>query len=351
MSVPPGDHELTFVEISVPFTGTFSTRGTPRQVDHLLAEPYRVGIPVVGEADAPVAFRADGVAAGSRSLSVEWRDHDGSYWRPLLADDRTVLRVTAKAFAEAHPWHDFGTWQDSPFGLAFVERLFGAINPIPPHLNFGNLGTLRADRRDEAFEEASRVAACCLVEIGGVLHRKAAPPMWAVEPSAWDRVDIRAITLRFPEEALLSWPLALFPHDRLEEARAAVGEMPSNVRAAFQAPTWSGMDAQDVRRQDYEVAALGMAWRAARRLHDFAAFEDPDTTYGRMAGAIQLVEAPGRHIGDQRLDRARRCFLEYASALDVPEGVGLVRDLLMASLDAARAEEPDAGDREVFRGL
>lgn len=88
-----GDKDPAFIELSGPFTGTFSSRGTSPRVDHRLAEAFEIGLQRIDEADTPIAFRADGVAVGSRTISLQQRDHDGAYWRPLLADDSYASQV------------------------------------------------------------------------------------------------------------------------------------------------------------------------------------------------------------------------------------------------------------------
>jgi hypothetical protein len=82
----------------------------------------------------------------------------------------------------------------------------------------GAWGTLRGDGREAAYAEAQRLEGECPVEIEGVLHRRAAAPMWSVDPTGWDRSEVSGATLGLPEFQVRSWSPGLFPLDPLDPA-------------------------------------------------------------------------------------------------------------------------------------
>jgi hypothetical protein len=352
--VPQDQTDLAIVEMPVPFAGTYSHRGTPKRSRHLLLGMTPVAIPKVNEADAPVVLRVDEVSVGGWTVSMEWRDHRGAYWRPLMEDGNRVLRVSAAVFAEANPHLDFRCWADSPFGWHLAKRLFDGVDPSAPyHDPDGRCwGTLREDGSERAFAEAQRLAMDCLAEIGGVLHRRAAPPMWSIEPTSWARDGIGSVKLRLPETALSSWPVGLFPLDRLDEALDATRRLGVGVLENIPKAVPGG---EGLRTEDYEVAALCMAKHAASGMLDawpVPIFSDETKeAYRHRIEVIDRIERPGRLHSDGDLDRAYDSFEVFADRPDVDRRIRVVKDLLAASIGALRFTRLDDEDVAALSAL
>lgn len=148
----------------------------------------RVDVPIaihgIEESAAPVALVAhfenmpDGLA---------WRLHDGDLWRPLIGTDGHSIMKDANVLHDAPrdaDWmrHAHGIWNDNPFGPAFWGgKIRSSANPAnDTHIDELQGAKLISSNRESVVAEAQRFAAEDLLEIGGILHRRSTPPVWAV---------------------------------------------------------------------------------------------------------------------------------------------------------------------------
>lgn len=174
------------VWISAPVQAKMRRPRTREALPHMRRLEIPIKIETVSSESAPIALTAyfDDIPDG-----MSWRLFDNALWRPLIGMDRLPMlegaealqnRPRDRAWLQQRGVHQ--SWNENPFGIAFGGK---ALNSYPDPISLSLLdeddGYHRiSDRRSEVIAEVSRIAADDLLEIGGVLHKRSVPPVWAV---------------------------------------------------------------------------------------------------------------------------------------------------------------------------
>lgn len=170
-------------------------------------------IAVLDPHQAPIAVRASGIGivAGQAPRDVVWRTDGHRYWRPILG----LPEPDRPGAARGPGGEGESTWRDHPTGRELASACLGRAK-VEPGGDRGRWKCLSFD--GEAVDwTASRKAESELAEIGGVLHRRADPPAWAVDRLAGD-AGSRAVRLAIPEHLDLLGAVDAFPAGRLDVA-------------------------------------------------------------------------------------------------------------------------------------
>lgn len=331
----------------------------------------RVG--AIAQEDAPIALRlrkADGTG-------VEWRQHDGALWRPLLRHDGSALRISVedlgnglRAASRGEFEAVFGqNWMDNPFssdprgqswGL-MIGAFFGSARE-----EFDDRKVVQ-DSTEPAREHLLAMAESDLLEIGGIVHRRSMQPAWGYGGSgAYMPYNLGTVEVVLPDYHFGRSTPCLFELDRKEEAMQAAsafhdrmvdaidGQGPAThvrppalqddvveqfadlpdfdvLAAGLDAGAWSLMDEMSemsFRSAGYETMRVAFKMIEACRVgHLIAATPDLEAAAEAGQEALQLV---GRHLEWPRLanalalagvagDRARLGFEMFAGL----EGQGL----------------------------
>lgn len=165
-------------------------------------------------ADAPAALIARGFLADGADLV--WRELDGRIWRPVL-DVGGVPLGSAEMLSQSPMAYQS---LDYPFAGRLAE--FGAVtSPCwPPEAAANHEPRTRIvnSERDRAVQGAGRLAARDLVEIGGVLHVRSRPPVWALGRRGSLLTGMPEIRLALPDRA--DEPLGAVAFDAQDGASA-----------------------------------------------------------------------------------------------------------------------------------
>lgn len=176
-----------------------------------------------------------------------------------------------------------------------------------------------------------------------MLHRRAAPPMWSVDPTGWNRDKAGGVTLGRLELQVQSWSMGLFPFDRLD-----LGVNVGLGRAGRREGRLDTVGIPDLlsedaapRVEDYAEATLCIAGPVThgileRRLPPVLS-DDTAEAYRNAIEHIDRIERPGRRHDEGDLNRASEAFAALARRADIDPQVRLVGKLLAASFGATRS--------------
>ncbi|GJE81021.1 hypothetical protein [Methylorubrum thiocyanatum] len=176
-------------DVEVPYPYTAEVRRHGGRVHRLPVYGWTSArIPVVLVSDAPVVLRAEGVrvARDGEPQDMAWRAWRGLNWRPVLDDKGAPQRVDAEEFFAEPPMSPrTRRWIDHPYGRRLGARYVegpDALGWWPPETPefLPRHDRVVGGNREEAGAAVVALAAAELAEIGGVLHKRAALPMWAL---------------------------------------------------------------------------------------------------------------------------------------------------------------------------
>ena len=221
---------LKEVEIPFPFDAEVRLRGGRVRTWPLYGWANAV-VPVVGDDEAPVVVRAKGVRMcwARSSQDIDWRAWRGYYWRPVLDDLGVPQLVGAEDFTCETPLSGQSfRWIDHPCGLRLGKRFVSGPDalgfwPCETAALVTGVNRIVGGNRGEVARLAMSVVADEMAEIGGVIHKRAALPMWSLG-SGQELVgyggEVSLVLPDFGERALPSLGLVPMTHPDLAKQMA-----------------------------------------------------------------------------------------------------------------------------------
>lgn len=267
-----------------------------------------VQIAAIGEETAPEVFHLvrDGV-------SVVYRDYGNALWRPLLDPMQRPLLHNAEVLATGSldpSWNAQGRegWADNPFGVRLNVEMYPDGRAGPP----GQLprqdqldGTVVSTNLNEIELAARRISTTDLIEIGGVLHRRTEPPVWAVGVGSYGVLNARSVEAVVPDLYPFDTGIARFAYDD----RDLANDVLVSIRETFEARRRAmGIADTDLRVPAHEIVPLGPSPRSV------------DQTAMSLVGAVAKAE---ENLRGGALWRFPRSFLiRWGRLLDNVAGLG-----------------------------
>lgn len=154
------------------------------------ATPYRVfarfdgnvEVPLIPGEEAPVAL-----VVHRRTGDIAWRLHDGALWRPILHPTEAPMPLDVAGLsaimtdgARFRAAVGSNTWRDNPFCNAPRGAGYDLATDPTGYRRRDEMvdSKVAEDTIDRARQGVLRAAGNDIVEIDGIVHRRALPPLW-----------------------------------------------------------------------------------------------------------------------------------------------------------------------------
>ena len=294
--------------VSVPMEATIRIGRSRGDYATFLRHDVAVQVGGVPAEAAPVCLRAHYEDARGE---VSWRLYDNSLWRPLFR--RLGEKVIAGAEVLSGDFNgpgDGSYWFDNPFGSTF-RGIFGKSHVAPQTLSKPGDCTVLSSEPAEAEARAQRIGAEDLLEIGGIIHRRTTPPIWAVgvndRAPGWpgemdfvipDLADARSLDHGFARFGPIERDAAEACYNEYFAAVMAQGS--PDARDAVRCVTEVRVEKLlDFPEPDYRIDGCVEAWRRMGFMFDVVKIEQmPFRTLSLYVRFGSLVEAM-REGGDE----------------------------------------------------